>query len=376
MGEKINSTNIAATYQQQCFTFLEKTNLIFLVVDEQGVIRFISENVGNVLHHKADYWIGKKITDTVTSNSIPTVEGIQKDQTSTPVSIHSISFKNVPYSERFFDGKAVPCKLDEGDGYTLYLHDVTHLKRQQDRLMIENRALSDFVAKVSHDLKAPLQSIQGLVNLGNQDKENLNRYLGLIHTNVDRLQQYIHQLAQYTRQDASLKLDCIDFQNMIEEVFKSHEYMPNAQRITLKVRLDQKAPVYSNEFMLKLVLNNMISNAIKYHNFDQKRPRINVTVKSNTKEYKLYVRDNGTGIEEDRVPCIFERFERASTQPGGSGLGLYLIKNTLEKIGGEINVKSKKGEGTEFVVSVPNKAMIDCREPLASKVPGTWLMQA
>lgn len=376
MGEKINSKNIATAYRQQCFTFLEKTNLIFLVIDEEGIIRFISENVGNVLHHKADHWIGKKITDTVTGNSIPTLEGIQKDQTSTPVSIHSISFKNVPYSERFFDGKAIPCKLDKGSGYTLYLHDVTHLKQQEDKLVNENRALDDFVAKVSHDLKSPLQSIQGLINLGDQDKENLGRYLGLIQNNVDRLQQYIDQLAQYTRQDASLKLDCIDFQRMIEEVYKSHEHMPNAQKITLKIRLDQKAPVYSNEFTLKLVLNNMISNAIKYHNFDRKRPMINVTVESNTKEYKLYVRDNGTGIDENRISCIFDRFERACTHTDGSGLGLYFIKTMVEKIGGEIGVKSKKGEGTEFIVAIPNKAMIECREPVASKVPDTWLMQA
>ena len=371
MGRESSFTGIAVAYQQQCLTFLKKTSFIFLVIDEQGIIQFISENVDNILYHNAEYWIGKKLADTVTGDGVDTVQDLYNDPTKGMVSICSLSFKNVPYSERFFDGTAIPCKLDQGNGYTLYLHDVTQRKLQEKKLLDENKELDGFISKVSHDLKAPLQSIRGLVNLGSQDRENLVRYLDLVNTNVDKLQDYINQLAHYVRSDTSLRVECIDFRGMIEQVFKSHKFMPNAHKITLKTRLDQKAPVYSNAFTLKLVLNNMISNAIKYHDFDQKKPQINISIKSNSKQYQLYVRDNGTGIAEDRVANIFDRFERASTQPGGSGLGLCIVKNALEKIGGEINVTSKKGIGTEFIVSIPNNAMIDCREPVSPKMADT-----
>lgn len=376
MSDKLNSQNIAETFRQQYFIFLEKTSTIFLVIDEHGEIQFVSENVNNVLFHKTECWIGRNIVDIITDESKLAFRDIMGNHGTKTFPIHSLAFHATQYSNRFYDGTAIPCKLGHGSGFTVYLHDVTQRKRYEEKLLGVNKELDSFIYKVSHDLRGPLQSIQGLIHLTQQNGDKKNDYLALINTNVIKLQSYINQLMDYSRTDSSLKVECIDFRRMIEETYESLRFMPDADRISLKVKMEQKAPVYSSAFTIKLILTNLISNAIKYHNFQQRKPTICVTVKCGISKLQLHVRDNGVGIDSDRIDHIFNRFERATSRPEGSGLGLYIVKCALEKIKGKVEVSSKPGKGTEFIVSAPNHAMTETYADSGSRYTWPFSMQA
>ena len=105
---------------------------------------------------------------------------------------------------------------------------------------------------------------------------------------------------------------------------------------------------------MRVILNNLISNAIKYRRHDIPLSLIQVNVEVQEDKVLLSVSDNGEGIPDEKLPHIFDMFYRASESSEGSGLGMYIVKNIINKIGGEISLRSKVGEGSTFSVVLPN----------------------
>ncbi|VAW28681.1 hypothetical protein MNBD_BACTEROID06-530, partial [hydrothermal vent metagenome] len=101
---------------------------------------------------------------------------------------------------------------------------------------------------------------------------------------------------------------------------------------------------------------NLISNAVKYHNPDSKKSWVKVNVVTTKELIKIKVSDNGIGIDDDKVEKVFDMFYRASENSFGSGLGLYIVKETIEKLGGTITVVSKNNVGTTVSLNIPNLA--------------------
>lgn len=220
-----------------------------------------------------------------------------------------------------------------------------------------NAELDRFVYSASHDLRAPLVSIQGLSKIAMQEAqhETDRKYFKLINDRVIRLDDFIRDIIEYSRNSRTERaLELFSLEPMIYEIIENLKYLEGADRIKFDLLCDV-AEVYSDKSRLKVVLSNIIANAIKYHNLRREDPFIKISVKEENQKIHLSIADNGIGIPKEAEKKIFDMFYRASDRAGGSGLGLYIVKEMVEKLEGTILVESEVGEGTTFFVTIPHQ---------------------
>jgi signal transduction histidine kinase len=146
----------------------------------------------------------------------------------------------------------------------------------------------------------------------------------------------------------------IDFDALIGECFDELRYMEGADRLTLRVNVVNQVPFHSDAFRLRIVFKNLISNAIKYMNLRRPDNFIWFSIATDGNALRLRVQDNGIGIDQAYVDRIFGMFFRATERSEGSGLGLYIVKQTVERLGGTISLQSTLDEGTQFSIFLPN----------------------
>jgi PAS domain S-box-containing protein len=234
--------------------------------------------------------------------------------------------------------------------------DITEQKKIEKELKIRNTELDNFVYKVSHDLRAPLSSILGLVNLANMpgNDDSLSTYMALIGKKVEQLDHFISDVLSHSKNlKQDVTIEEVDLRQIIAGTFTDLAYLRSE---TLDTEIDIKGQgFYSDRWRLAEIFRNLISNAIKYRRMDLDKQSVKVSVQITDIEAHISFKDNGIGIEPDKLLNIFEMFYRASTQSDGSGLGLYIVKNAVEKLGGQIDVFSRPMQGTEFKIIIPNQ---------------------
>ena len=235
--------------------------------------------------------------------------------------------------------------------------DITEQKKIEKELKIRNTELDNFVYKVSHDLRAPLSSILGLVNLANMpgNTDNPGTYMSLIGRKVEQLDHFISDVLSHSKNlKQDITIEKVDLKQIIAGTFTDLSYLRTAEVVNTEIDI-QGGDFYTDRWRLAEIFRNLISNAIKYRRMDIDQPTVRVTVRINEQEADISFSDNGIGIEPDKLLNIFEMFYRASTQSDGSGLGLYIVKNAVEKLGGQIDVFSRPLQGTEFKIILPNQ---------------------
>ncbi|MBL6449915.1 PAS domain S-box protein [Fulvivirga sp. 29W222] len=239
--------------------------------------------------------------------------------------------------------------------YGIYV-DISARTRAENELQIRNNELDHFVYKVSHDLRAPLSSILGLVNLAQhqENDDDLLQYIGLIENRVKQLDHFINDVLSHSKNlKLAITVDPINFNDMIEGCFTDLSYLPNAQKVNIKTDISSNL-FYSDRWRINEIFRNLISNAIKYLNPDIDDPYVEIEIEVTDDLANIRFRDNGIGIEEDTLPKVFEMFYRATEYSEGSGIGLYIVKNAIEKLGGKIKIESLHQVGTFFDITVPN----------------------
>jgi PAS domain S-box-containing protein len=251
--------------------------------------------------------------------------------------------------------------------YGVYV-DITQRQRVEEELKIRNTELDNFVYKVSHDLRAPLSSILGLVNLaklpGNTDDPM--DYIDIIGSKVEHLDHFIGDVLSHSK---NLKMDLtvakVDFNYIIDQTFNDLNYLEGAKGISRMVKVDG-IDFYSDPWRIAEILRNLISNAIKYRKLDQVASEIGIKISVDHLRAEIAFADNGIGIEEKNLARVFEMFYRATEQSDGSGIGLYIVKNAVDKLGGQISLASRLGQGTRFSIILPNRI-----NSVVSKVPSS-----
>ena len=251
----------------------------------------------------------------------------------------------------------VPVHLDDTTiGIFGVYVDITAQKKTEEELKVRNTELDNFVYKVSHDLRAPLSSVLGLVNLASLDgnNDNLKDYLPLIGQKVQQLDHFISDVLSHSK---NLKLEIktrkIDFADVIRQTFKDLGYLDGASAIRKEIAIEGE-DFYSDPWRIAEIFRNLISNAVKYRDLHHPAPSIHIFIRQTKHTAEIIFKDNGIGIEPAAVQKIFEMFYRASEQSEGSGLGLYIVKNAVDKLGGDITVESARGMGTTFTITLPN----------------------
>ena len=231
-----------------------------------------------------------------------------------------------------------------------------NLRKQNEELSKTNRELDSFVYSVSHDIRSPLMSVLGLVDIIQHegDKVDKTRLFDLLRHSIHRLDDTLLEVIDYSKNSkGEIKASAIDFKTLFLDCYETLMYLPGASDIEKEIDVTSNVSFYSDLYRLKIIFRNLISNAIKYRSLSRES-FITVNIEVNSEYAIIIFQDNGIGIDEKSLDKIFNMFYRATDQSQGSGLGLYLVKETVNKLGGKINVDSVPGGGTVFILQLPN----------------------
>ncbi len=231
------------------------------------------------------------------------------------------------------------------------------LQKKNNELGQTNSELDRFVYSVSHDLSAPLKSIRGLVNVSRIDKQQpTETYLGKIETSALKLESFISEILDYSRNKRLWQQpEPINIKELCIELIENLKFIDGFEKVKIDLDNLNGKIITTDKSRLKMIMNNLLSNAVK---FQQKSsgeiPYIRVSsMVSDTRSVIIKIEDNGQGIKAEFQNRIFEMFFRATDAEKGSGLGLYIAKEAVEKIGGRIWAHSEYGKGSIFQVEIP-----------------------
>ncbi|MFN8414772.1 MAG: PAS domain-containing sensor histidine kinase [Cytophagaceae bacterium] len=234
---------------------------------------------------------------------------------------------------------------------------ITDQKKQEEDIKRTNFELDSFVYRASHDLRAPLKSVLGLVSLAFKEKDDTERarYLGMVEKSVLRLDNFIEDLTNFSRNNRlSITPREIYFEDIVEHSWENLKYMDTHSNVKIELDIKYRYSFYSDDNRLTIIFQNLLSNAIKYRNSNLSVSVINIRIRSMKEGVLIEIQDNGIGIKQEYLDKIFDMFFRASHDSNGSGLGLYITRQVVEKLGGTIDVESTYGEGTKFEIYLPN----------------------
>lgn len=231
------------------------------------------------------------------------------------------------------------------------------IKIKNEELTKTNQELDRFVYSTSHDLRAPLMNVLGLIDITemNVKEEEPKSYLTMMKKSVQGLDDTIKEILEYSKNARTeVEAEQIDLHALTEQVFAELQFMEGADSMEKRMHFDIQIPFYSDKSRLTVILNNLVSNAIKYRN--KKEPNRFVAINTTVTAEKaiINISDNGIGIKPEYQEKVFDMFFRGTTQGSGSGLGLYILKETLNKLKGKITVSSALNRGTMWVIEIPN----------------------
>jgi signal transduction histidine kinase len=222
-----------------------------------------------------------------------------------------------------------------------------------------NAELDRFFYSTSHDLRSPLLSIKGLVNITRNETvdKKVIRYLDMMTERADRLDLFIRDIIDYSKNTRTeVSRDMVDVSRLVDEVKDNFQFLDGAENIRFENDINVDRAI-TDKTRLTVVLNNLISNAIKYHKKEGADQWIKVNIYASGDNLNIIISDNGLGINKEKQSKIFDMFYRGTEISKGSGLGLYIVKETIDKLKGSIRVESNEGEGTSFIVTLPVSSM-------------------
>jgi signal transduction histidine kinase len=228
---------------------------------------------------------------------------------------------------------------------------------KNEELLKANQELDRFVYSASHDLRAPLTSMAGLIHLAQRDQVESPYYLSLMHERLKVMDNYIRDIVEYSRNTRlDLMYNEVQMKALVEDVISSLKYAVDVSKVNIDLQIGENITVKTDQSRLRVVLNNLIGNGFKYQDFTKPNPFLKIFTSREDGLLKIHIEDNGIGIREEHHPRIFEMFYRANDLTEGSGLGLYIARETIARLQGAITFSSSYGYGSRFTISIPVKS--------------------
>jgi two-component system phosphate regulon sensor histidine kinase PhoR len=328
---------------------LDSASDAILAVDAEARVTFASRAVGPLLGHRPEDAVGNPFVWTLPDDDV--VQALREARESG----ERRSLVVERPKGRFLQASAAPI-TGGGDWVALVvLHDVTETKR------VENTR-RDFIANVSHELRTPLASIKSVVETlqtgALEDEAVAQDFLARADAEVDRLVQMVTELLELSRLEsgqAPLAREPVDVRQMLEQAVE--RMRPLADRKSLALALDVASglpPIIGDAQRLEQATVNLLDNAIKF----TESGSVNVSARFAEGAVQIDIEDTGVGISAEKLPRIFERFYKVDRARGdrGTGLGLAVVKHTVEAHGGTIGVRSQEGHGSTFTFTLPVRA--------------------
>jgi PAS domain S-box-containing protein len=232
-----------------------------------------------------------------------------------------------------------------------------NLEQKNLQLAKINNQMEKFLYSTSHDLRSPITSILGLVNLARMHSidQTIIDYVGKIEASAQKLEKIIRDTISFSKTTyQNIHSEKVDFETIIWKIINTHHNDDNFNRLKVEVTIRGEAPFYSDPDRLEIILDNLVRNAIQFLDVTKVRPFLHVLVTLVPAHVTIEIHDNGIGIARQYFDQIFKMFYKASVHSKGAGLGLYIAKEGVEQLAGNISVESEVGFGSVFKVFIPN----------------------
>ncbi len=261
-------------------------------------------------------------------------------------------------------------RLPMAINYALRQHEHESNRARQEELLLHknqelvkiNKELDSFVYSISHNLRSPLSSVLGLVNIAKLDHgksmQTVDQYFEMIEESVVKLDKTLQEILDYSLNiRTELDVQEIDLTTLVNASFNKMNYIKGSGDIRKSVEIQQSNPFYSDFHRLSIIFDNLISNSLRYS--DQSKTKQSVSVKAaiNPAFANIIITDNGIGIPEQHLSKVFNMFFKATDRSEGAGLGLYIVKEMVDKLKATINIESVRYEYTTVSLTIPNKLL-------------------
>lgn len=236
-------------------------------------------------------------------------------------------------------------------------HSVRELSQKKAQMEDHNQQLELFVYKASHDIKGPLRSIMGLTQIGLNDVQDTTavEYFQHIYKCTRRLDNLLMDLLKLTKvKQAEVEKQEVDLPVMLQEIIQSFSNIKHFDLVKTEVDIQEGLRLVSDEKLLYSVLQNFTENGIKYCDPYKEQPYLHIQVEQNAEGTTFTFKDNGLGIPAEQLPKIFDMFYKVDPSSDGTGLGLHIVKLTIEKLRGKLRVRSKVRVGSMFILTFPH----------------------
>jgi PAS domain S-box-containing protein len=328
--------------------------------DHDGVLTYVNDRFVETSQYSREELMGKPYTVMRSSyHSDSFYDTIWKQMSSGEVWSGEVKSETKGGDFIWLDTYIVPFKNPEGEikKYVFIRFDITDRKAIQEKLEVKNFELDSFAYHTSHDLRAPLASILGLTGLiGVEDDISRVREMnGMIEKSVTKQDDFIKSILTYS-QNKNLEplIGQISFENILKGVKDELSNVPNADRVQVSTNISGDHLFYSDTIRVMIILKNLMSNSLKYCDPIKSKSKLNIGIQLREKGARIDFEDNGVGIRAQYLDKIFDMFYRGNETSDGSGLGLYIVKETIEKLKGSITISSEYGVGTKFEIEIPN----------------------
>ncbi len=233
------------------------------------------------------------------------------------------------------------------------------LKEQNEQILKINKELDSFIYSISHSLRGPLSTVSGLLNLAElespENNTNVKELHKMMEACVQRLDTTIRQMVDQCR-NARLEIDtnAIDIAELIDKSMNNLSYLSGADAVKVSIMNSAQVPFYSDSYRLEVIINSILSNVIKYRDPQKEQSEVSIQIICTPEHAVINFKDNGLGICKKCMPKIFNMFYRASEKSDGAGLGLYIVKEFVERLKGTVTVTSVENENTSVTIVLPN----------------------
>ncbi|MEO7988711.1 MAG: PAS domain-containing sensor histidine kinase [Chryseolinea sp.] len=329
---------------------------VSIVIDKTFRIRYLSSSTTRVFGIEHVSLVGRNLQDFVNKQTLDAWKDSVK-ATATRV------FTDVPFTtqngKQFYFDIQVSNLLENYSvkGLVLNLHDITAKKEKEQSLLLANQQLDQVIFKTTHDLKAPLQSALGLVSLAERaSPDEKDQYIAMIKKSLVKLDSFIDEMTHFFRHDKlALQRQHIDLEQLLTEEIEILQNQFHTHKVATTITLSGQVDFYSDLVRVRTIVTNILSNAMKYCDVRKTSSFVKIYATVTGDFCDICITDNGIGIEPEGKKKIFDLFFRSTNQSQGTGIGLFIVKDTIQRVNGTIEVDSIFGEGTAFRIRIPNQ---------------------
>lgn len=303
---------------------------VSIVIDKAFRIRYLSSSTARVFGIEPVSLVGRSLLDFVNPQTLD----IWKDS----VAVNATQvFTDVPFTtqsgKQFYFDIQVSNLLENYSvkGLVLNLHDITAKIERENTLLLANRQLDQVIFKTTHDLKAPLQSALGLVSLAERAlADEKDQYIAMIKKSLIKLDSFIDEMTHFFRHDKlALQRQHIDLKQLLTEEIETLQNQFHTHKVATTVILSGEVDFYSDLVRVRTIVTNILSNAMKYCDVRKTSSFVKMDATVTGDFCDICITDNGIGIEPEGKEKIFDLFFRSTDQSHGTGIGLFIVKDTI-----------------------------------------------